>query len=314
MVDELDASGGVPDGTVKDSLRMARGYWQAKDFKLHSLGIASNRDKWTFDFDENTLSDKAYFFCRAYRNEMQRFIAEQPEVSTVSDWVDRSIKWTAELEAHLVKGNDLAFTTNNIVSALYRPFVVQHCYYAPIITHRRYQQPQIFPHNDLCQNIVICFPGIASNKPFSVLATNRIFSLDLLEKTQCLPLCRYTPNGGQVSNITEWGLQQFQQHYGDDSITAEDIFAYTYAVLHDPAYREKYAVDLLREFPRLPFYPDFPLWTRMGQDLLDLHVGFESAEPYPLEGVEQSAPPGKAVLRAEKERGVASSSWTARHR
>ena len=32
LVDELGYRGGVfPDGTVKDSLRMARGYWEAKD-------------------------------------------------------------------------------------------------------------------------------------------------------------------------------------------------------------------------------------------------------------------------------------------
>ena len=32
LVDELAYRGGVrPDGTVKDSLRMARGYWEAKD-------------------------------------------------------------------------------------------------------------------------------------------------------------------------------------------------------------------------------------------------------------------------------------------
>ena len=69
----------------------------------------------------------------------------------------------------------------------------------------------------------------------------------------------------------------------DDGITAEDIFAYTYAVLHDPHYREKYAVDLLREFPRLPLYRDFDNWKRMGQELLDLHIGFESADLFPLE-------------------------------
>ena len=31
LVPELPAPGGIPDGTVKDSLRMARGYWEAKD-------------------------------------------------------------------------------------------------------------------------------------------------------------------------------------------------------------------------------------------------------------------------------------------
>ncbi len=103
-----------------------------------------------------------------------------------------------------------------------------------------------------------------------------------LEKTQCLPLYRYTEDGERVSNITEWGLRQFREHYGDDGITAEDIFAYTYAVLHNPAYREEYAVDLQREFPRLPFYADFAAWARMGRELLELHIGFEAAAPYPL--------------------------------
>ena len=114
-----------------------------------------------------------------------------------------------------------------------------------------------------------------------------VHSLDLLEKTQCLPLYRYTADGERVSNITEWGLQKFNDHYrqewgdhfeelaGPDGITAEDIFAYTYAVLHDPVYRHDYRVDLLREFPRLPFYHDFPVWRDMGRELLDLHLGFE---------------------------------------
>ena len=38
--------------------------------------------------------------------------------------------------------------------------------------------------------------------------------------------------------------------------------------------------------------------------MLDLHLGFESAEPYPLERVEQPGPPGKAILRADKARNV----------
>ena len=122
--------------------------------------------------------------------------------------------------------------------------------------------------------------------------------------TQCLPLYRYTEDGARVSNITQWGLRRFRERYADDAITAEQIFAYTYAVLHDPAYRYDYAVDLLHELPRLPLYDDFDAWARMGQALLDLHIGFESAEPYPLEQEEIGKEPGKPKLRADKERGV----------
>ena len=121
--------------------------------------------------------------------------------------------------------------------------------------------------------------------------------------TFCLPLYRYTAEGERVSNITEWGLRQFREHYGDDSITAEDIFAYTYAVLHDPAYRQKYEVDLLREFPRLHFHEDFAAWAALGRELLDLHIGFESAEPYPLERVDKPADAGRAVAAGRQGAG-----------
>ena len=122
--------------------------------------------------------------------------------------------------------------------------------------------------------------------------------------TQCLPLYRYTDTSERASNITEWGLRQFREHYGDESITAEDIFAYTYAALHDPAYRQKYEIDLLREFPRLPFHEDFAAWVRLGQELLDLHIGFEDAEPFALERLDKDGAAGKATLKADKEQGT----------
>ena len=109
-------------------------------------------------------------------------------------------------------------------------------------------------------------------------------------------LYRYTARTeSALSNITEWGLRQINDHYrkawGKDfaeewpnGIGPDDVFAYTYAVLHDPVYRHDYQFDLKQEFPRLPLYKDFTAWARMGQELLDLHIGFESADPYPLSG------------------------------
>ena len=97
--------------------------------------------------------------------------------------------------------------------------------------------------------------------------------------------------------------ESFKAKYPGRGITAERIFAYTYAVLHDPVYRDKYAVDLTQEFPRLPLYHDFDAWARMGQELLDLHIGFESAEPYPLQIVEKQGDAKRVFLRPGKERG-----------
>ena len=203
----------------------------------------------------------------------------------------------------------------------------------------QYQLPQIFPGADNA-NKVICFRAPSTRVPFAVVATDKVpDSKMFIDGLQCLPIYRYTLDGERVSNITQWGLRHINDHYRQewgagfdqrypDGIGPEDIFAYTYAALHDPVYRHDYRVDLLREFPRLPLYHEFDAWARMGQELLDLHIGFESAEPYPLERADSSPArpdlspsarpdlssparpepvegrPPRTILRADKERGI----------
>jgi len=94
------------------------------------------------------------------------------------------------------------------------------------------------------------------------------------------------------------------------AITKEDIFHYVYAVLHDPLYREKYAQNLKREFPRIPFYPDFWRWAEWGRALMELHIGYESVAPWPLtrtdipdEKARKNGATPKALLKADKDLG-----------
>ncbi len=102
---------------------------------------------------------------------------------------------------------------------------------------------------------------------------------------------RYPKSGERIDNITDWALNQFTKHYGKMAgVTKDAIFAYCYAVLHDPVYREKYALNLKRAFPRIPFYPDFAQWARWGETLLGLHIDYEEVEPYPLERVDTPNP------------------------
>jgi predicted helicase len=101
--------------------------------------------------------------------------------------------------------------------------------------------------------------------------------------TQTLSLYRYDVEGERQDNLTDWGLRQFQEHYGDAKIMKLDVFHYTYAVLHHPAYRAKYEINLKREFPRLPFYENFRQWAAWGRALMELHLGYEQAAPFPLE-------------------------------
>ena len=269
-------------------------------FCLYSLGVVTNRDAWVYDFDTESLGRKVRILINSYEERRATFGGKEVDDVTLGT----AIKWTRDLKRQLRLDIPNVFDRDSIQQTIYRPFVNRPLYFHQRLNEMQYQVPQIFPAGKPRQNLVICFSGTSSSKPFQVLATDRVHSLDTLEKTQCLPLYRYTPDGERISNITEWGLRQFRERYGDDAISAEDIFAYTYAVLHDPAYREKYAIDLLREFPRLPFYDDFPAWVDMGRLLLDLHIGFESVEPFGLVREDLDTDAKRVILRADHDAGV----------
>jgi predicted helicase len=165
-------------------------------------------------------------------------------------------------------------------------------------------------------NITIAFLCVSSANPLAVLAVPQLFDTCLLKmgngSTQGLPRYRITKSGHYLDNITDWALEQFQAHYCADygsrqTITKDAIFHYLYAVLHDPIYREKYALNLRREFPRIPFYADFWRWADWGERLITLHIGYETIEPWPLSRVElpdeksrQAGLPPKPLLRADK--------------
>jgi predicted helicase len=86
------------------------------------------------------------------------------------------------------------------------------------------------------------------------------------------------------------------------AITKRDIFHYTYAVLHHPAYRTKYEINLKREFPRLPFYADFRQWAAWGQSLMELHLNYEQAAPFPLERDDKPEDSERAFTPAKRQK------------
>ena len=85
-----------------------------------------------------------------------------------------------------------------------------------------------------------------------------------------------------VDNITDWALNEYIRIYEDDTITKEDIFYYTYGILHSPGYRKKYQAFLVRGLPNIPHAPDFRAYEKAGRQLADLHLNFETCPRYDL--------------------------------
>lgn len=88
----------------------------------------------------------------------------------------------------------------------------------------------------------------------------------------------------RTDNITTEIKSLFRNSFGTD-ITGDDIFHFVYGKLHDPAYRTAYAADLKKMLPRIDTpssRKEFDKYAYAGKQLLNLHLSFEDADPWPL--------------------------------
>ncbi len=263
-------------------------------FLLYSLGVATNRDSFVYDYSEKGVYKKVSDLIQVYNGQVGRALG-QKQVEDIDQFVSmiKEIKWTHRLKQELLKRNIISISNRKIRNSLYRPYSKQFLYFDHLLNERRYQQHHIFPTSLTEQsNRVICVSGIGSNKPFQALITNCIPCLDILEKTQCFPFYTYDPDGtNRRENITDTVLNQFRDHYLDSAIQKWDIFYYVYGLLHHPTYRETFKDCLKRDLPRIPFAPDFKAFMSAGTELADLHLNYETVKPYELEWVESPDTP-----------------------
>jgi len=272
------------------SLPTDKGQLQAV-FEIISNGVQTNRDAWVYNFTQTALKENVLRIIDNYNEQVRRW-HERTKGSgiTIDDFVsarDSEIKWSSRLKERLAANVRASFDPANVRRALYRPFTSEYLYFDSTLIHRRGQFPQILPTLSTEENQLIWLK-IGSDWPMFALATNRIPDQLPQGGSQCFPFCTYNEDGtNRRENITDWALEQFRSHYSDKSITKWDIFHYVYAVLHHPLYRERYAANLKRELPRIPFAPDFRAFADIGKRLAEIHVNYEQQPEFPLERIEK---------------------------
>ncbi|CAG0960806.1 hypothetical protein ANAEL_00615 [Anaerolineales bacterium] len=277
---------------------MSMGGEQKAIFDLYSNGVKTQRDEWAYDFSKSALAERIRFFVDIYQKTLQdeNFNGKL------------KIKWDADLENYRKRKLDISFDENRIVESFYRPFVKTYLYFDKRLNGRTYQNIPIFADGN-AENVVIAVNG-RNGSQWTTFVSNKIVDLNALYGgAQCFPLYRYSESGERVENVTDWALGQFKRKYEgriqnsekkaktknseftrsvhNSELTKLDIFHYVYAVLHHPAYRAKYEINLKREFPRIPFYDGFWKWADWGKRLMELHLGYEAVEAYALERVER---------------------------
>jgi predicted helicase len=266
-------------------------------FRLSSNGVKTQRNDWVWAETRRALTVK-----------VKALIGGYEAVRTNRRGSDRdAIKWDRELDRYLRAGVAKSFDPDREVLAQFRPYSRSWLYFDPHLNGMTYRLPSLYRTQEA--NPTITFRGIASQDAFTSLATDRLFDLDLLKTgngvSAGVTRYRYIKSGERVDNITDWALRQFRTRYSDNAISKDDIFAYCYAALHDPVFREVHAADLRREFPRIKLHDDFARWRDWGRTLLDLHIGYEKVKPWKLERVEA---PGKGTplpkLKSDPARGA----------
>lgn len=271
-------------------------------FNTFAIGLASNRDTWVYNFSKQAVEKNMATMIDFYNQQQQTYqkaVKSNPDLS-VEDFIDTDptkISWTVNLKKDIER--KIAHTyKDDIRYSMYRPFTKQRLYYDKPFIERIGLSPKLFPTQNH-RNLVICVSGIGASKDFSTLITDCIPDLQLQFNGQCFPLYWYDDSTADIADlfsapqsdadryvrrdgVTDWILSTARKQYGS-RVTKEDIFYYVYGILHAPDYRTTFAADLKKSLPRLPLVEspdDFWAFSRAGRELANLHLNYETIEPY----------------------------------
>ena len=279
-------------------------------FNNHSPGVVTSRDAWCINPSRALLREKIESTIHFFNSEVQRWKAAEDkarqqgsELLKVDDFLESSTKrisWSRSLKQDVRKGKTLDQSEGEIVLCLYRPFTKQWQFYSRRLNEVVSQMPQVFPNGEL-PNRVISVTGKGGRSGFSCLMLNALPNFHTIDSSQCFPFWLYekceSGKGSLLADgedtgyqrreaITDYGLDHFRAAYPGENITKEDIFHYVYGLLHSEDYRERYRANLAKELPRIPCVTsakDYRAFRDAGKSLGELHVGYESADPYDAE-------------------------------
>ena len=268
-------------------------------FSMFSNGYKSGRDVSVYNFSRDACAENAHRMVDEYTAALREWKTSKGNaaggIESVTRRYSADLRWDRELKRRIRQQAITTFCDDHIREVIYRPFVRQYLYADYTFSQAPGQTRALFP-DDACENRAICVTGTGSTKPFSAVIVDAMPDLELVSKGQCFPRYRYQrsenaqdklpglePELERVDNITDTALRTFQIRYGDNSITKDAIFDYVYAVLHHPHYHERFANDLIKELPRVPFAADFHTFAEAGRKLANLHLQYESCDEYPLD-------------------------------
>ena len=278
----------------------------------YASGLSTNRDIWVYNFSSDKAKENSDRMIAFYNEERERCHqkfnesvaqgiclpddskARETYLQNIRSNDENKISWSRGLFNRFCK-NEQITPTDNVRTVLYRPFCKKNLTYNPSIIEMPSKWDSIYPENDT-ENMVICVSGAPIKKGFSVMMSDCIQDLNLMEHSLCMPLYMYDkvndvddeltlfdfldkkvetkPKYKRRYAISDNALKKFQETYGS-KVTKESIFYYIYAVLQSKEYVSMYEDNLSKEMPRIPMLDKFMDYVKIGQELADLHIHYE---------------------------------------
>ncbi len=299
-------------------------------FGTSTLGLVTARDTWVYNSSSASLQEhveRTIAFFNEQVTEFDRIAPAVPRLEAARQFANRDARrfaWDRAAEQRLSRGQSVDLDNSGYRLASYRVFFHQRLYMDRGLNSAVGQMPRIFRAGIERAPGIFVMPAARSdtlgvlatdtipNVSFTGLDSGRFFPRYIYETRQSQGQQALLPGepAGRRSNINQESLGAYRTRLGDD-VTPDQLFAYVYGVLHSPHYRERYATDLARLVARIPDPADretFDAFAEAGQQLLDLHIGYEDVEPYPLDeysgggGGGGGVPSGPERYRVEKMR------------
>ena len=264
-------------------------------FTVYSNGAVSARDPWVCNCSKDAVEynmKKTINYCKTLQTDVLKSLSrnetgsgiDETKVHLSKPLIGSLLKYqnmkkksaqTTLNQAPAVE-NILKFKPSEIKKYAYRPFWKVYRYMDPTFSDSPRIMHELFAHENLAIAV-----SVKSKTGFSVLMTDLPLDLQLLFNTKCYPRFIYTGNK-KIDNVTDSTLTRFQNRYGTQKITKDDIFYYIYAILHSKQYQAKFINELKGFDARIPLVKDFNAFSQAGKKLADLHINYETVKRFPL--------------------------------
>ncbi len=258
-----------------------KGFSLNEIFKVYNSGVKTDRDELFITKDRETVAEQIKILLSG------DYDLDFKKKFRVKD--SGSYKITKKIRG-------VSFDEKNVAVILYRPFDFRHIYYDPSVISR--PGKRALAHLLDNRNTGLIFGRQTKNATvdhfFITKYLSELKTGESSTQSYIAPLYISSPDGEQLEleenqtrkpNLDLEMVAQIAESLGmeftnekedrDETFAPIDLLDYIYAVLHAPAYREKYKEFLKIDFPRVPYPTDAEtFWNlvQLGGELRQIHL------------------------------------------